>query len=485
LLKRLIKDSAVYGLASVLARGIGVLLIPLYTRVLDPAEFGVSDIVATAIALTSIVLTLEISQGVMRFYPESRDPERQIAFASSSLWFVVTGHIFFVLLAYPFTSKLSNLLFQTPTYSNFFQIALVTLLFYSLTVLMSIVLRAKLMPIHFSAVNFTFTLTSTLSTVLFVLVYRMGIAGILLGNALGYGLAAGLGVYFARKDLVSRIDLQRLKELISFSAPLVPSSLGYFAMLYVNRFIINYSLSISEVGVYSVAYRLMFPVNLIMNSITNSLTPLIYNRYLDDETPAELARIFHLLSAVSFMTILALSLFSSEILFLMTTSDYYTAAKIIPLLSISAVLSGMNLFAPGLFIANKTKIVSLINISSGTLNIILSFLLVKPMGLTGVALATMFSLLVNFGVSILLSQRHYHIPIDWSKVFVGALTVFSIGLFTSFIVKNDSHPVPEKIFALLICALLFLMFRLIEPKDVVRLLYRMKALLEIKKTNTK
>jgi O-antigen/teichoic acid export membrane protein len=328
-------------------------------------------------------------------------------------------------------------------------------------------------------------MSSTLATLLFVLVYHTGIAGILMGNMLGYALASGLGIYFARHNYGHRVDMKRLKELVAFSAPLVPSSLGYFAMLYVNRFIINHSLSVTEVGLYSIAYRLMFPVNLIMNSITSSLTPLIYNRYLSAETPAELARIFRLLSAVSFALILALSLFSSEILYIMATPEYYTAAKIIPPLAVSAVLSGMNLFSPGLFIANRTRTISLINISSGTLNIVLSILLVKSMGLAGVALATMFSLLVNFGVSMLFSQRYYYIPIDWSRVVAGALTVLSIGYVTSFIVKNDSHPGLEKALALFITTLLFIMFRLVKPDEIIQLLNRARALLGKGKANTK
>jgi len=479
LLKRLIKDSAVYGIASVLARGVGVLLIPLYTRVLDPADFGISDIIITTIALSSIVLTLEISQGVMRFFPDSKDPEEQNSFASSSLWFIVAGHILFILSVFPFTSKLSNLFFQTPTYSNFFRIALVTLLFYSLNVLMNIVLRARLMPIHFSTVNFTFTLTSTLATVLFILVYRMGIAGILLGNALGYVLAAGLGVYFARNNFAAQVDLKRLKELISFSAPLVPSSLGYFAMLYVNRFIINYSLSVNEVGLYSVAYRLMFPVNLIMNSITSSLTPLIYSRYLENETPTELARIFRLLSAVSLMIILALSLFSSEILYIMATPEYYAAAKIIPLMAISAVLSGMNLFTPGLSIAKKTKAISLINIFSGILNILLSYLLVKPMGLVGVALATTFSFLLNFGVSMFLSQRHYYIPVEWPRIALGTLIVILLGQLSVFLNGNAVYIIVGKLLALIFCAFLLVMAGLVRSNEIAQIINRIRGISEV------
>jgi O-antigen/teichoic acid export membrane protein len=480
LLKRVIKDSAIYGSASVLARGISILLIPLYTRVLDPAAFGISDIISTSVALASLVLTLEISQGVMRFFPAARAPEDEDLYASSSFWFVVASHLLFIFLMFPFTETLSDLFFQTPAYGDFFRIALVTLLFYSLNVLTSILLRAKLLPVHFSAVNFTFILSSSLSTVLFVLVYRMGVVGILWGNALGYGLAAGLGLFLVRKNLLKRVDLRRLNELISFSAPLIPSSLGYFAMLYVNRFIINYALSVNDVGLYTIAYRLMFPVNLIMNSISSSLTPLIYNRYQATETPAELARIFRLLSASSLLTILALSLFSTEILYVMATPDYYNAAKLLPWMAISAVLAGMNLFAPGLFIAKKTRVVSIINIASGLLNIGFSYLLITVMGLMGGALATAFSFLVNFAASMFFSQKHYYIPVEWPRIALGSLIVIGCGLLLpGFLSGNNTGLVIGKLLALGLCGGLFVLIGLVKAVEVTQLLNTVRRLLAI------
>jgi O-antigen/teichoic acid export membrane protein len=299
-----------------------------------------------------------------------------------------------------------------------------------------------------------------------VLVFRLGVAGILLGNLLGYLIATGLCVYYARGNYKLIFEWAHLRELLRFSAPLVPSSLGYFVMFYVNRIALNFLLTLTDVGLYSIAYRLASPVNMIMNAVSSSLTPLIYNTYNSEKTPAELARIFRLLTAASLMLILVLSIFANEILHLMTTKEYYSAAVLIPFLALSAALSGMYIFTPGLFIAKDTGLVSVINVISGLLNIVLNYLMIPAFGVVGAALATCVALLFNLAVSIFFSQRRYFIPIHWNRILGGCIfsvAIVFVGLSLNTISLNAEL---VKLALLLAAAVLFLFVKLVETSEV-------------------
>src|SRR6185436_4823348 len=114
-------------------------------------------------------------------------------------------------------------------------VILITLFFYGLFNLTSIVLRVRLQSLEFSLTSFVLAGVSGLATILFVLVFDLGILGILLGNLLGYMAATGLCIFMARGNYKLLMDWGRLGELLRFSAPLVPSSLGYFLTFYINR----------------------------------------------------------------------------------------------------------------------------------------------------------------------------------------------------------------------------------------------------------
>ncbi|RMD79998.1 MAG: hypothetical protein D6823_03915 [Chloroflexi bacterium] len=77
------------------------MLVPLYTRVLSPSDYGSLELLTTFASIVNLTIALEVSQGVARFYPTEPHPDRKIVYASSAFWFtVVCSSIFSVLMLY-------------------------------------------------------------------------------------------------------------------------------------------------------------------------------------------------------------------------------------------------------------------------------------------------------------------------------------------------------------------------------------------------
>ena len=72
MLKRFLKDSVVYSTSTLLSRGISILLIPLYTRFLQPEEYGALDLLTVMATIINYIVALEISQGVARSYSDAK-----------------------------------------------------------------------------------------------------------------------------------------------------------------------------------------------------------------------------------------------------------------------------------------------------------------------------------------------------------------------------------------------------------------------------
>ena len=81
MLRNVFRDGLVYGIGHILSRGISVILLPLYTRVLLPREYGIIDIFLVVSGLVSVTVAFEISQGLGRHYSSVTSASDRVGYA--------------------------------------------------------------------------------------------------------------------------------------------------------------------------------------------------------------------------------------------------------------------------------------------------------------------------------------------------------------------------------------------------------------------
>jgi len=248
------------------------------------------------------------------------------------------------------------------------------------------------------------------------------------------GLAGSIyGLWFLRDTFQFRFHIVQLKEMLAFSAPLVPSGIAVFVSLYIDRLMINHYMSLDSVGLYGIGFRLASIVGLVMVGFQGALTPLVYAHYREKQTPNQLAKIFRVFLSFALLVFLGLSLFSREMLWLMTTPPYYSAAHVVIYLVPATLLSSMYIFAPGITIAKKTHIFLWINLGGAVLNTFFNWLLIPGFGITGAALGKLFGYACVFTAYMSFSQRFYHIPHDWKMLGLGVTGVAFLAFCGSMI----------------------------------------------------
>jgi len=193
--------------------------------------------------------------------------------------------------------------------------------------------------------------------------------------------------------------------------------------MYIDRIMINHFLSLSDVGLYGMAFRLAGVAGLVMVGFRGALTPLIYKHYKEVGTPKQLALIFRIFIAAALIAFLFLSLFSKEILALLTTESYYAAAPLVTILVPAVLLSNMYIFAPGIGIAKKTHFIVWINVAGAMLNIGLNWLFIPLWGLNGAAFATLLGYSCVFSAYMLFSQHYYFVPHNWKVLLAGLVCI--------------------------------------------------------------
>lgn len=413
MIKSLFKDSFVYSISTFLSKGIGIIMIPIYTRVLSPKEFGIVELITLFGTVLSIVLNLEIHQAVARFYPECQTADDKNRVVSTAFWFVIFTYMVFNAIFMFFYPQLSAAILNDAGYSQLFSLAIWALtfnfLFYFLQSQLIWQLRSKQNAI--SAI--VYTILTAVMTATFLYAFRLGVKSVFLAQLLAAFAGICVSFYFARESYLFEFDFIILKRLIKFSLPLVPSTLAVYGMLYVDRYIINHYLSLNEVGLYSIAFKLASTIGIMTVGVQTALTPLIYTHYREPDTPDKIATLFRYFFLAGMLAITAISIFARDIMVIFTQPSYYGAAPLVPFLMMSVFFSSILNFSPGIFIKNKTILIVYINVALFLANVVLNIGFVKILGVSGAALATMLSSLLYFGLYQIIGNRLYHVPHPW------------------------------------------------------------------------
>lgn len=468
MLRQFLKDSAVYGTATILSRAVSLLLLPFYTRVLSPTDYGITDILTVFTNLVAVTIALEIVQALARHYPDAQTQSEKIAYASTALWFTVAVYTLFVAVCMVFSRPLTSLILESTAHVMVFRAALLSIWANGVFYVVQSQLRWGLQAKEYAAASLASVVASIGMSVFLVLALRLGVLGVIGGQLVGRVVGAVLSFHYGRHSLGWVFDWAKLKEMLKYSSPLVPSSVGVIVKLSIDRVAIRVLLSLAEVGLYGIGARLASIVSLLTTGVQRSLMPLVYTHYREPSTPKEIARIFRYFVALVLLIFLSASLFADEILVVVTTADYYEAATVVPFIVLSTVLSGMYIFAPGLGIAKRTGVIAVVNILSAALNIALNFSLIPLLGIVGAALASLLSSALAFGVTMAYSQRLYYVPHNWKQLGLATLLTVAVVIVGAEMQFQFWVNVSVKFVLVGIAVMAFLGIGLVEVRDIRR-----------------
>jgi O-antigen/teichoic acid export membrane protein len=420
-------------MSAILSRGISLLLIPIYTRVFAPSDYGVLDFLAVFGIFLGVFATLEITQAIARYLPDYKgDKTAQKIYSSTSLWYTVGIYSALTALFWGFAGQISDIFFSSDTYSPLIKAAAISYAVLALVQLVQNQLKWELRPVASAMISIVLALSVFIVTSIFIFSTPLGTLSVFLGQAIGGAIALAFGMFLARASYGFSFDISALKQLLVFSAPLALSSLSAISALYVDRLLVKEMLGLSDLGQYSVAARISIIVSLGLIGAQGAMMPLISHNHKDPLTKLALEKILRLFVFFSAVLYLAIVLFLPYIFHIVVGDDYLSSMTLVPFLMLSALFGGMYIFAPGLWVERKTKQIAVINLIGLAINVALNILLITHLGLMGAAIATCVSAFSIFAITMLISQRLYYIRHNWKKLYFGMVVVIAISLGALF-----------------------------------------------------
>lgn len=438
---RFFRDSAIYALPAALSRGISFLLFPLFAHVFSPSDYGTLDLLLVVSTLVAVTIGLEVSQAVGRFLADEDDPERRRTLASTALLFTAAAYTVFLALGILLAEPIARAFLGDSGDADLIRIAALWMWVAGVLQLAQNQLRWQLRPAAFAvAAGITAAVTAGCSGV-FVLVLDMGVAGALLGQLAGASVALAYVAVATRGTFGWRFDRVMCRRMLAFSVPLVPAGVAVFLNAYADRLIIQHQLSLADVGVYGVGFRLALVVSLVLIGFQGAAMPLILARHADPHTPADIARILRLFAALVLPLFVLLSIMAPPALHVLADPAYADAATLVPFLALAILFAGMYMFAPGMSIAGDTVTMAKLTVAAGVANVVVVLALVPLLGIEGAALGTALTSLGWFAGQMWASQRRYPVPHHWPALAGGLVAACAaIGLAALVLPVHDVAP---------------------------------------------
>ncbi len=406
------------------------MLLPLYTRFLAPADYGVLAILSVTTGVLTVVLSLGIPSGMLRFYfdPDER-VKSQVVYSSAGAVFVLTtaGALLISALAGPISRVL------VPGHGGPYLVILMAAGFATgaWTVVFQNLMRAQKRPMLYTMANLGgFALRLGLN-VLFVVGFLRGVAGILeagiISNIAILAFLVPVGLWRKRPSF----SWKKLMEITKFGIALEPGNLAAWVLNMSDRYFLQALSDMTQVGLYSVGYRIGQLSEIgIVKPFRLAWPPLIYAEAGDHEkAKRSISRTATLYAFFGLWATLGLFLLAPAILKAMATRGYWGALDVVGLVALSYVILGTGwITGAGLHILKKPVLISAAFIAGAVLNIILNLTLIPSLGMMGAAWATLISFLFIAVFTFAASQRAFPVPYEWRKLVAIALWAGLIAL---------------------------------------------------------
>jgi len=428
--KRLLKDASLYSVSSLLARGFSFITVPIYTRLLNPADYGALDLLSYTAVLVPLLVGMALDQAVARFYLDAKDETEKKRIASTALLYTVLIYAIFIPLVGPLSENLAEGWLDHQVGKETVILVFILMWVHSIFYIANNQLKYLFMSRQYAFCNIGNTVLSISLGLLFIVQFGLGVAGIFLGQIIGQAVFGALSLYYARNSYSLTFHWQSFRRMLKYSTPLVPGTLAFFLMQYVDRYYINEYKGLGDVGLYGIGARIASLINLFLMGFQGAWSPIVMKAFREPGSPVRFERVFNYYLFVVAMVLVWLSLFGKEILLLLTTEAFSERYVVVPTLVLAAILASVGgYFTYGIQIAEKSGRRLVINLIALVINVGLNIVLIPLLGIIGAALATTISFAFLAFASMVLSQKYYYVPYKWGNI-------FWVGLFT-LVISNS------------------------------------------------
>jgi len=405
------QDLAKYLPAQVAPAIVGLITIPILTRLFPPGEYGNYVLVlATVSVMTTIVGWL--SMAIIRFYPAyERDGRLQDIYSTVIIWLCIS--VLSLALIFGSTLFIVKKAFDDQLYHLMLVGIAVFVLNATFQVLQNF-LRAKRKAGLYSGFFVWKSVAGLGIGIALVLLFGLGVEGLLWGSILAISFAFPIlwKVAIERQLVRGKTSIILTKEMAKYSFPLVVANLAAWILSLSDRYILELSRGAREVGIYSASYSISEKSILLLASLfllsSGPISVIVWEKEGEQKSQDFISSVTRYYLLLCIPAVVGISILSRPIIEVFTGAGYRDGFRIMPFVALGGLFLGLQQrFQAGFVFYKKTHFIMIAIVVSGLVNVGLNLIFVPRYGYMAAAVTTLIGYTVLLAIMVISSRRYF------------------------------------------------------------------------------
>lgn len=456
-LTSLAKDTAIYGLSSIIGKFLNWLLVPLYTFVLaQSSDYGIVTNLYSWTALLVVILTYGMETGFLRFANRKEFDVNKTY--TTTLTSIGTTSLIFAIGCVTFSQPIATLL-GYPAHSEFIAMLGVVVSMDAFASIPFAYLRFKGQALRFATLKMVFVILNIFLNIFFLILCPKIMAWRPELVAWFYNPDYGVGYVFVANIIATTIqtfcllpqffaerycfDKKVLKQLLSYSLPLLVLGIAGIMNQTVDKIIFPFLIddpetANSELGIYGACFKIAMVMMMFTQAFRYAYEPFVFAKHEDKESVGAYADAMKFFVIFAWLIFLGIT-FYIDIFKLIIRSDYWEGLKIVPIILCSYIFQGV-FFNLSIWykLTDKTKYGAYFSIIGLIITLIINIVFVPKYSYMASAMASLICYFVIMLISYMVGQRHLKIPYDLRSI--ALYSVVAVGMYaSSFVVHFESN----------------------------------------------
>jgi len=414
------KASIVYTISSMLSKGLAVITIPIFTRIMNTEQMGIVNLFTSWQAMIGVVATLSLTSGgymlAMKEFEKQRDNYMASVLSLTSIMTVVMTLIYVICMGFfnRWIGLSSRLMF-------------LMLFGFLVSPAMDFWLarqRYEYKYVRAGLVTIVSSLFATILSIICVLIGRSKEYGDLAEirlfstNFVVFGIALFFWIFIMVKGK-KHIDFHYWKYSLALSIPLIVNSVAMQILSVSDRTMISKMVGNRELGIYGVLYSVSSLSIIVWSAINSSFVPFLFEKIDKKEGRISVQAISTKLMLVyGFFAVLATSV-APEIVRILATNEYYEAIYIMPPIAAGIFFTSVsNIYSNVLIYYKKTHYIMISSIIAASLNLILNYIFIKTWGYMAAAYTTLIAYIVLASFQAIVANNYMNKQKDYIDISV-------------------------------------------------------------------
>lgn len=413
MIRELLEDMIKYLPSYIVPAIVGIMAVPIITRLFPPQDYGNYILVLTTVSILSAIASAWLSASVIRFFPVYK-----LSGQVEELYSTVIKLTIVSLVAISLTSLGILFFAQDHISANLYSLMRIGVLVFIVTSFSQVLLdtlRIKRKVIWYSSITIWRSIAGLGLGVALIIFFQYGVDGLLWGSFLSMAIVLPLLCKVAVGQPSFKngsIYSQMTSEMAKYGFPVIPVNIASWVLSLSDRYIIEFYRGSAEVGLYSISYAISEQTMLMIVSLFMvAAAPIEYTIWENRGKEASrefLSRLTRYYLLIGLPAAVGLSVLAKPIISILAASAYFPGYRIVPLVVFGVFLVGItHRFSEALAFYKRSDILMYCIVGAAFLKIGLNFIFIPKYGYMAAAITTLIAFGADLTARVILSRRFF------------------------------------------------------------------------------